>query len=106
MSKFESANANNQNKLHSKKFKTMADAIAYFQTLGKVVVIDTTFEAIVGSLTRGENTQVYPRTWIQLFAPDHDFSHFLDGNVPEDVVVIQENTPIAYPLFRFGSMGR
>jgi|SRR5581483_2624301 len=104
--KFESINMHNNNPKHSKKFSTMEDAINYFQGLGKVVVVESSFAAIVGGLTRGASTQVYPRTIIHLFAPDHNFDDTLYGDVPEDVIIIQENTPIAYPLVRLGSKGR
>lgn len=95
--KFESINMHNENPEHRKKFSSMEEALAYFGKLGKVVVSGTQFDAIVGGMTRGASTQVYPRTIIQLFAPDHDFGGF-DGGVPEDVIIIQENTPIASPL--------
>lgn len=100
--KFETANANENKKEHAKNFSSMEEALAYFETLGKVAVIQTTYEAIVGSLTRGASTQVYPRTWIHLFANDHDFNDEFYGQVPEDVIIIQENTPISYPLVRLG----
>jgi len=100
--KFETANANEYKKEHTKKFASMEEALSYFQTLGKVAVVKTTYEAMVGGMPRGASTQVYPRTWIHLFANGHDFNDVFDGETPEDVIIIQENTPISYPLMRLG----
>lgn len=98
--KFETKNANEDKKEHAKKFSSMEEALSYFATLGKVAVIKTTYETVVDGLTKGASTKVYPRTWIHLFANDHDFSDRYFGDVPEDVIIIQENTPISYPLVR------
>lgn len=97
--KFESSNASKYKKEHTKKFRTMEEALEYFESFGKVAVIQTTYEPC--GMTRGASTQVYPRTWIAIFKPDHDFAG-VDGTTPDDVVVIQENTPVAYPLVRLG----
>lgn len=98
--KFEAANAYDNKKEHAKKFDSMEEALAYFETLGKVAVLETTY-VTVGGLTRGASNQVYPRTWIGLFSHDHDFNGIY-GTEPEDVIIIQENTPISYPLVRLG----
>lgn len=99
--KFGTANANEIKKEHAKEFASMEEALAYFETLGKVAVIQTTYK-IVGGMTRGASTQAYPCTWIHLFAHDHDFDDILNGTTPEDVIIIQEDTPISYPLVRLG----
>lgn len=102
--KFETINMHNENPLHRKEFDTMEEALNYFQTLGKVVVTGKS-EALVDGMTKGASTQVYRRTIVSLFSPDHDFDAMIDGDCPEDVIIIQENTPIAAPLMRFGKLG-
>lgn len=102
--KFETVNMHNENPLHRKEFDTIEGALDYLQTLGRVVVTGKS-EALVDGMTKGASTQIYHRTIVSLFAPDHNFDDMLYGDCPEDVIIIQENTPIAAPLMRFGKLG-
>lgn len=103
--KFETINHNTDKPEHRKGFASMEDAITYLQTPGKVAVTETYFS--VDGLTQGPRTKSYLRTIVKLFSFDHDFNKDtnFDWDLPEDVIIIQDNTPIATPIVRIGSIG-